>query len=95
MSSPSAPGDLTLTVNRDVVARQVSDGMVLLDLDSGTYFTLNEVGALIWRKLEAGNDLEAVANAILAEFDVDEATVRGDIAGLVAELRSHGLLLGE
>ena len=36
---------------QDVIARTVGDETILLDLQSGTYFTLNRVGSVIWQAL--------------------------------------------
>jgi hypothetical protein len=95
MTAPRALGDPTPAMNRDVVARQVGEEMVLLDLESGTYYTLNEVGAVVWRKLGAGETLDAIVDAIVTEFDAEAPAVRDDVARLVADLRSHRLLLDE
>ncbi len=80
-------------VNSEVVARMVGDEAILLDLTTGTYFTLNPVGAVIWRALEAGDSVDAIVATVLAEFDADEPVVREDIRLLLDDLVDKGLVL--
>ncbi|TNF64923.1 MAG: PqqD family protein [Rhodobacteraceae bacterium] len=75
-----------------VVARDVQGELVVLDLEKGEYFGLEDVGAFIWGLLEAGESLGEVHARILAEYDVEADTARRDLAALVADLQARGLL---
>jgi hypothetical protein len=78
----------------NVVFQEVEGETVLLDLEREHYFSLDEVGARVWALLgEHGGDVEAVVAAMLAEFDVDEQTLRRDVDALMAQLRSAGLVV--
>lgn len=54
--------------------------------------TLNESGALIWRKLEGGAEIDDLVQVICSEYDVDEATARIDVEEIVESIRSQNLL---
>ena len=53
---------------------------------------LNEVSAFVWEKLQLPVSREDLLQAVLAEFDVDEATASADLDKLLAELNGYGLL---
>jgi len=77
----------------DVVTREVGGELVLLDLASGTYFGLNEVGGRIWQLLSDGAvTLGEVADHIAAEYDVGADQVQADIVALASELSERKLL---
>lgn len=76
----------------DVVARAVGDEMILLDLESGIYYTLNPVGALVWKGLEARSSFDDLLAAILADFEIDQETAASDIQSYVDDLTAQGLL---
>lgn len=77
----------------DVVAREVGGELVLLDLASGTYFGLNEVGGRIWQVLAQGAvTLAEVAAQIMSEFDVGADQVEADLLALADELSERKLL---
>ena len=72
---------------------QVLEGeSILLDLQQEQYFGLNEVGTRFWQLLAETADVPAVAAQLLAEFDVDEATLHQDLADLIAALLANGLV---
>jgi len=97
MIHPSLSPVANISVKGDVVSRTVGDDMILLDLESGTYYTLNSVGAVIWNELERGaardGGLDAVAAAVVAEFEVEDETARADVSALLDDLESHGLVV--
>jgi len=85
--------------NRDVILTEMKDGTgVLLDLRSKFYFTLNETGVAVWKKLAGGEAAapRALAEQIAREFEapsVDE--VEADVKALLEELAVQGLLSEE
>ncbi|VVT02241.1 PqqD family protein [Erythrobacter sp. EC-HK427] len=83
----------SIAVKDTIVAREVGGEMVLLDLEAGTYFGLNAVGARIWAALgEAPQTQAALTTLIAAEFDAEEAVIAQDIAALLADLQTNGLV---
>lgn len=80
-------------IKRDVVARAVGDETILLDLETGTYFTLNPVGALVWRGLEQAESIDQIVERIVSEYDAPAAQVKSDVAQLLGELTRRGLVL--
>ena len=92
MSSPNVGGAQLVAVSPSVVFRQMDDGAVLLDLESGVYFGLDEVGTRVWTLLAAHKTTDAVCDAMLAEFDVDRSVLAEDVRRLVGELQQNGLL---
>ncbi|MFN8639079.1 MAG: PqqD family protein [Dehalococcoidia bacterium] len=75
-----------------VVGRAVGDEMVLLDLRSGTYFTLSTVASTVWSSLEGGHGLDEVVAAVVEEFEIDEATARADVLEFLAAAAESGLV---
>jgi hypothetical protein len=46
--------------------------VVLLHLESKTYYSLNVTGARIWRGVKQGLTLQEVSSRLHVEFDVEE-----------------------
>jgi hypothetical protein len=82
-----------IVVNDSVVSADLDDEMVLLNIETGVYFGLDPLGARIWQLLAAGEDEDAIVQAILAEYDIDLATLRADLAEFLAMLTEKGLVL--
>lgn len=78
---------------QSVIAKAVGDETILLDLDRGIYYGLDEVGARIWQLITGGTSAEAVIERVTAEYDVTREEAANDIAQLLAELSDRGLLV--
>jgi hypothetical protein len=76
-----------------VVFQEVEGEMVLLDLDRETYFALDPVGTRCWQLLVEHGDVEAVVATMVAEYEVDEETLRQDVADLLGQLESAELVI--
>ena len=78
------------------ILREVAGQTVVLpvggDLDLNMMITLNETGAFLWKQLENENDEAGLVAALLAEYDVDEATAKTAVEGFVAKLNENGFL---
>jgi coenzyme PQQ synthesis protein D (PqqD) len=79
-------------VPSSVLSREVQGEAILLHLDTGEYFGLNEVGARIWQLIIEKGDLGEVESAMRAEFDAGEPQISSDLDRLVDELVRKQLL---
>jgi len=84
--------DSKLTIPPQVMSRLVGDETVLLDLESGLYFGLDNVGQCIWDSVSEGKDLGATVDAVVAEYDVDKAQAEADVIEFASTLVERGLL---
>jgi coenzyme PQQ synthesis protein D (PqqD) len=76
----------------DVLSRTLDGEAVLLDLASGRYFGLNEVGTRVWELLGAGKSVAEIREALLGEFDVPADVLERDVSELLDALRARGLV---
>ena len=75
-----------------VYARAFGAEMVVLEFGRGEYFGLDEVGAVVWRGLEAGQSLGAIAEEIAGVFDTGREQALEDVVELVADLVKNDLV---
>jgi hypothetical protein len=77
----------------DVLFQDMGGEAVLLNVQSGKYYGLNEVGTRLWGLLTEGNNLEIAYRALLEEYDVEAGRLREDVLRLVDDLAAHGLII--
>lgn len=76
-----------------VVARELGDEFVLLNLESGTYFGMNEVGGRAWELLgRDGMNLAELCEAMGKNYEVDPEVLAKDLEELFASLVENGLV---
>jgi hypothetical protein len=79
----------------DVVFRDLDGEAVILDLESGTYFGLNEVGTRVWLLVGDGRSEAEIVDALAAEYDAGRETIARDVAKLLGELRGRRLVVAD
>lgn len=75
-----------------VIGTRQGDTTVLLDVDGGMYYTLNEVGGRIWELLGEGVAVPAIVERLREEYDVAAEILVADTAGLVDRLLKAKLI---
>lgn len=78
--------------SEEVLHQELEGETVLLDLKSERYFGLDESGTRVWMLLIELERPEAVVERMMQEFNVDEDTLRSDVADLLARLLDGGLI---
>lgn len=81
-----------VTIPPQVLAREVGEETVILDLESGTYFGLDPVGARMWQLMGEGRSLGEVCDVVLAEYDVTRADLERDVLKLAGDLHEQKLI---
>jgi len=69
--------------------------LVILDMERGEYFAMDEIGATLWAGLDAGKTLEQIADDVVARYDVAREQALTDLVALRDELLQRGLLVKE
>jgi coenzyme PQQ synthesis protein D (PqqD) len=76
----------------DMSWRQVGDEVIVLDLRSNAYLSINETGTALWEMLVDGSTPATMAERLMSEFSVGEARARADVEAFVAVLTERDLL---
>lgn len=84
-----------LRPNRDVQSTNMDGETVLLDLNSGRYYTLNRVGSAIWEHCTGDKTISDIQAVLCDRFDVAPERALDDLVTLVNELIQEGLLQQE
>ena len=77
----------------NVLFQELEGETVLLHMGTERYYGLNEVGTRFWQLLTEHGSTQAALNQMLMEFEVDEPTLRADLARLLSELAAARLVI--
>ena len=77
------------------MARRLDEDLVILDVPSGRYFELNDVGAVVWEHLDGVRSVDDIVDRVVEEYDVDRATASADVQDLLGQLIRAGLVVNE
>jgi hypothetical protein len=81
---------------RERVLTQTAAGtLVLLDLDGGQYYSLDEVSARVWELCDGEHGVDGIVEAISAEYDAPVETIYEDVLAFLEEMLDEKLLVVE
>jgi hypothetical protein len=90
---------LERTFHKDpsIVARKIGDDFLLVPVQKKTsdlncVFTMNDVSARIWELFDGKNNMGAIKNKIMEEYEVDSPTVESDLVEFIAKLQHIGAI---
>jgi hypothetical protein len=75
------------------MVQQVEGQTVLLDIQSGEYFALNDVGRSVWDLCDGSRTVAEVIEAMCSEYDVPAETASDDTGALLESLVGAGLVV--
>ncbi len=75
----------------NVLAEQMADEVLLLDFEADRFLALNPVAGRMWEVLARTGRRSSVVEALLQDYDVDEASLRADVDEFVEQLVALGL----
>lgn len=81
-----------ISISDQALSQEVNGETVILDLNSESYFGLDEVGTRIWQLLQDNGDFQQTFDIMLEEFDVDAERLHQDLIDLVGKLEQAGLV---
>lgn len=79
-------------VSPDVLSQTVDGQAVLLHMTDEMYHSLDEIGTHVWDALREDGDVDRLVARMLAAYEVDESTLRADLAALLASLADAKLV---
>ena len=81
-----------LVVAKEQVSSELAGGVIMLDLKSGIYYGLEEVGARIWDLLQEPVSVSNIRDILLEEYDVSVEECERDLLSLLEEMESRALI---
>jgi hypothetical protein len=91
---PPAPIDDQTLISRSsaLLVAPVHDETVMMDIQNGHYYGLDDIGSDIWKRLESPCRFGALVDALAASYDADRAAIARDVATLVTAMAKHNVV---
>lgn len=83
----------SVVVSPNQISSDIEGESVILNLKSGTYFGLNEVGSRVWQLIQSQRHFRDISATLCHEYVVDAEVCDRDLLALLVELSTAGLIL--
>jgi hypothetical protein len=79
-------------VNADILTTEIDSEIVMMDVESGNYYNLDEIGSQIWRRMAAPLAVEQLCRDLEALYDAPAAVIEQDVLTLLTRLEEKRLI---
>jgi len=75
-----------------IVSEIIESEAIIIDLDSGSYYSLQDAGADIWAGVQDGIQIEEIVDRLRMKYEGDEAAIRSATTALLKQLEDEALI---
>ncbi len=88
--------DIFCRINSPIVIGEVLDGeAIIVNLDTGAYYSLDGAGSEVWMAAQAGTTLSHMIGRVASRFSGSEAEIAAGVQALVEALMAEVLLVAD
>ncbi|HET7552529.1 MAG TPA: PqqD family protein [Gemmatimonadaceae bacterium] len=69
--------------------------IAILDAERGQFYSINDVGGRVWELLRGETTFDAIVDQLCVEYDAARETIGADVARLLEQFASVGLVVTE
>ena len=80
---------------KHVAWRKVDDEIVILDLETSVYYSLNETASQVWELVGKGLSEDAISTELADTFDKDVKGVKKDVSSVIKKMKKENLITSE
>lgn len=84
--------DSIVCINKDIDATEFNDEKVMMNMDKGKYYALNEVGSRIWDLINSNTKVSEIVDALLKEYEVSEEDCTNQVISYLEDLYNAELI---
>lgn len=81
-----------ISIPDGVLVRQLEGESVLLNLNSESYFGIDDIGTCMWTALTDSGSIETAYETLLAEYEVEPEQLQTDLCSFIDKLAEAGLI---
>ena len=77
---------------KDAISTELDGETVILNIETGVYNGLDQVGTTIWNLLEKPISFRDLAEGIMSEYEVDEKRCSDDLCSFLSDMLQNKLI---
>ena len=78
--------------SEDITYRIIDNEAVILNLDNGYYYSLNEVGTRIWEAIDKRKNLGEILDLLKEKYHMSEKQLKDDLLALAKDLEKEEII---
>lgn len=92
-TTDSAISENSIVVSvKNQISSDLGGEAVILNMNTGTYHGLNEVGAFVWNLIDQPQVVKDIQQKLLQEYEIEALICTKDLFALLNDLHGEGLI---
>ena len=75
-----------------VLTAEVDGEIVMMSIEQGRYFGLDDIGSDIWKRLDTPRSFAELINRLASDYDADQATIAADVRDLLSRMAEQDVV---
>lgn len=75
-----------------VLAAEVDGEIVMMSIEQGRYFGLDDIGSDVWKRIEQPCSFVALVDILAADYDADRTTIAADVSALLTRMAEQDVV---
>ncbi|PLK42216.1 PqqD family peptide modification chaperone [Emticicia sp. TH156] len=84
--------EIIIRKKENIESNILGDELVIMNVETGKYITLNNIATVIWEKLEQPTTAENLIQHLISRFDVNEDQCARETYAFLEKLKEQGLI---
>lgn len=81
-----------ISKKEDAVMAELDGKVVIMSIENGQYYALDEIGTDIWKRIEGSVAVKSIVEQLVQEYEVLEERCIEDLIAFLQSIESKGLI---
>ena len=91
-SSTTIPPHAHIAINPKHLVAELDGDLVIMSIETGTYYGLDAVGACVWKLVEQPRTFASVVEGVVERFEVGPEVAEQDLTAFLREMHAEGIV---
>ncbi len=75
-----------------VLTAEVEGEIVMMSIEQGRYFGLDDIGSDIWKRIDPPCSFAALIDGLVADYDADRVTIAADVQAMLGKMAAQDVV---
>ena len=90
--APAVADATMISRSPSVLTAEVDGEVVMMSIEQGRYFGLDDIGTDIWKRLDTPCSFAELINRLAGDYDADRATIAADVRALLGRMAEQDVV---
>jgi hypothetical protein len=91
--SPEDSNEMIIARSTSVIASEVDGEVLMMSIEQGCYFGLDDIAGDIWRRIEPPCSFTSLIDGLAVDYDANPETIAADVRALLRDMLARDVVV--